>query len=196
MNFLAHIFLSGSDEGLLLGNFIADSVKGKQALQYPERVQQGILLHRQIDFFTDTHPVVAKSKDRLRPQYRKYAGVIADIFYDHFLAANFDHFSEIQLKNYVNQVYRLFEQNQQWFPERVKHFLPYMIGQNWLEAYAGLKGIDRALSGLSRRTTFESGMDVAVQELEQHYDLYQQEFQLFFPELQAFVEEEKVKLLN
>jgi len=190
LNYLAHSFLSGNDPELLVGNFIADSVRGSQLQLYPEKVVKGIILHRQIDTFTDTHPVVQQSKDRLRPTYRKYAGVITDVYYDHFLAVNFQHYANITLSEYAQNVYALIQSHASILPERVLYFLPYMVKQNWLLNYANLEGIGRSLTGLSRRTTFISHMETAVADLEEHYDLYFAEFKAFFPELRAFVQEQ------
>ncbi len=94
MNFLAHLYLSGNDEQLMIGNFIADSVKGSSYKNFPDGIKRGILLHRAIDFYSDNHSVFLKSVERLRPNYHKYAGVIVDIFFDHFLAKNWKEYSE------------------------------------------------------------------------------------------------------
>lgn len=187
MNYLAHSFLSGPDEQLLVGNFIADSVRGNQLHHFPQRVAAGILLHRQIDTFTDTHPVVQQSKARLRPKYHKFAGVITDVFYDHFLAVNFDQYAAVNLMAYSEQVYALIQRHDYLLPERVKYFLPYMQNQNWLLNYAHLEGIRKSLTGLSRRTSFISGMETAADALQADYELYEAEFLIFFPELQNFV---------
>ncbi|MBK0403039.1 acyl carrier protein phosphodiesterase [Adhaeribacter sp. BT258] len=186
MNYLAHVFLSGPDTELMIGNFIADAVRGKQILQFSEGIRQGILLHREIDAFTDVNDVVAATKNRLRPEYGKYAPVIADMFYDHFLAANFEAFSPQPLSTFTAEKYSVLQQHWHILPERVKQFLPHMMQHNWLLSYAELKGINQALTGLSRRTTFHSGMETAALELEKNYELYAQEFRLFFPELIAF----------
>ena len=90
MNFLAHVFLSGVDEQLILGNLIADAVKGKQFENYDLKVKNGIIMHRQIDKFTDDHAIVRQSKKRLEEDYKKFAGIIVDIYYDHFLSLNFN----------------------------------------------------------------------------------------------------------
>ncbi|WP_207430739.1 ACP phosphodiesterase [Sabulibacter ruber] len=187
MNYLAHLFLSGTDEDLRLGNFIADSVRGAQVLLYPERVQQGIRLHRLIDSYTDGHPVVAETKERLRPKFRKYAGVVADVYYDHFLAANFQTFSAQPLAEFAKEAYTQVQSRPELLPERVQHFLPYMVRHNWLVSYAKVEGITRALHGLSSRTKFDSGMETAGEELVQNYAFYQMEFERFFPQLQAYV---------
>jgi acyl carrier protein phosphodiesterase len=196
LNYLAHIYLSGDDKDLLFGNFIADGVKGRQIVQYPEGVVRGILLHRQIDAFTDAHPVVRQSLVRLRGRYRKYAGVILDIFYDHFLAANFEAYSPVPLLPFTTGAYRVVMEREELLPERVKMFLPHMIAHNWLFHYAQLEGINRSLTGLSRRATFASGMETAAAELEVNYALYEAEFEAFFPELVSFVDEQKERSFN
>ncbi|MDB5233670.1 MAG: hypothetical protein JWR44_663 [Hymenobacter sp.] len=195
MNFLAHLFLSGSPASpeyadVLVGNFIADSVPGKQLETYPPGVQAGIRLHRAIDTFTDEHPVVRRSTQRLRAAgYGKYAGVISDMFLDHFLARNFAEFTAEALPDFARRVYALLTARQTGMPPRVQHFLPYMTQHNWLMGYAQTEGIARALSGLSRRATAGSGMETAVAELETNYAAYEADFREFFPQLQKYVVE-------
>ncbi len=189
MNYLAHLYLSGNDEELLLGNFIADAVKGKKAALYSPGITRGIYLHRLIDAYTDTHPVVADSKIRLREKYKKYATVIVDLYYDHFLANQFERFADESLANYSQRAYSLINHHLPNLPERVQYFFPYMMEQNWLLEYAKIDGISRALTGLSRRTSFVSGMETAGEELALNYSLYQQEFDAFFPELELYVQE-------
>ena len=196
MNFLAHSFLSGSPDStvyadVLLGNFIADSVPGRQLESYPPAVQTGIRLHRAIDTYTDQHPVVRRATQRLRVAgYGKYAGVISDIFLDHFLARYFPEFSSETLPNFTQRVYALLTARQPEMPPRVQHFLPYMTQHNWLLHYADFDGIGRALSGLSRRATPGSGMETAVTELQANYAAYGADFREFFPQLQRYVAEE------
>jgi len=101
MNFLAHIYLSGDNEQVKIGNFMADSIKGKKYLKYPGDLQKGIILHRAIDYYTDTHPVFKQSTQKLFPEYGHYSGIIVDIFYDHFLASNWKKYSEVPLKEYT-----------------------------------------------------------------------------------------------
>jgi acyl carrier protein phosphodiesterase len=196
LNYLAHVFLSGSDTELMIGNFIADAVRGKQILQFTEGIQKGILLHREIDAFTDVHDVVTETKNHLRPVYGKYAPVIADMYYDHFLAANFHDFSSKPLYTFTHEIYSVLQQHWEILPDRVKHFLPHMMQHNWLLSYAELRGINQALTGLSRRTTFVSGMETAAQELEKNYAIYEQEFRLFFPDLIAFTHNRIAGLSN
>ena len=184
MNFLAHLLLSGDDKSIRLGNFSGDFVRGNNFSDLPEPVIQGITLHREIDRFTDSHSIVQQSKERLRPRYRHYAGVIVDIYYDHFLAVHWEDYSNLVLKEFVQMVYREFMEYKDWLPPRAQRVLPYMIAHNWLEGYGHLEGIDNVLAGMARRTRFNSGMEHAGQELRADYELYEEEFIAFFPELQ------------
>ena len=187
MNFLSHLYLSGNSEGLIIGNFIADSVKGNAFLNFSPDIQKGILLHRKIDVFTDTHLIVEQSKKRLRQKYRKYASVIVDIYYDHYLAINWGTYSAVSLNDYTQNVYELIQKNTNQLPFKSQEFTKYMVQYNILSAYAELDGIERVLKGMSRRTTFESNMEHAIHDLKEHYVLFENEFKLFFPELQQFV---------
>ena len=171
----------------MIGNFIADFVKGNRKNDYPEGVRKGIELHRMIDDFTDHHPLTIQSKRRLQPKYAKYAGVIVDLYYDHFLARNFEDYSVISLKDFSEETYRVLKNSAELLPERVHHFLPFMIERNWLTGYASLEGIDRTLKGLSKRVSFPNKMDESIVELEQFYPMFLEEFRLFFPELITFV---------
>ena len=193
MNFLAHLFLSGSPTAasyadVLLGNFIADSVPGRQLEKYSPAVQIGIRLHRAIDTYTDQHAIVRRSTQRLRQAgYGKYAGVISDMFLDHFLARNFAEFSAENLLDFTQRVYGLLTARQAELPSRVQHFLPHLTLHNWLLSYAETEGIGRALGGLSRRASPGSGMEAAVVELRANYTAYEADFREYFPELQRYV---------
>ena len=188
MNFLAHLYLSGEDEDIILGNFIADMVKGRQIDRFQDGVVKGIRIHRKIDAFTDSHPVVDKSKMRLRNKYRLYSGVIVDMFYDHFLATNWSDYSNTSLRKYVGNTYQLLLKNFMVLPVRARNILPYMIAGNWLVNYARLENLQRHFNGMSKRTPFDSGMENAVYDLKLHYDEFEAEFREFFPELIAYVD--------
>jgi acyl carrier protein phosphodiesterase len=184
MNFLAHAYLSGNNEEILTGNFMADFIKGKRALQnLPPGLAKGVELHRLIDSFTDEHPIVHESKRRLRVKYRHYAGVIVDVFYDHFLANDWHLYHTDSLQQYSSRVYQIVETFHSHLPAEMKEMLYYMKRGNWLLNYADMNGIAQALSGMSRRTTFASKMEEAIFELRQDRDAYHQEFKVFFPEL-------------
>ncbi len=186
MNFLAHIYLSWKDENLMLGNFIADMVKGRQIEQFSREVVRGILLHRKIDEYTDSHPVVSRSKDRIRGKYRHYSGVVVDMYYDHYLAKNWTDYSNEPLDLFVQSAYNVLMKNYVMLPKRAKFILPLMIGSNWLVNYADLKSFKRHMEGMAKRTHFESGMEHAVDDLKQHYNEFRNDFREFFPDLAAF----------
>ena len=170
----------------MIGNFIADFVKGNKKNDYPQRIRRGIELHRQIDFYTDQHPVTAESKNRLYPKHHKYAGVIVDLFYDHFLAKNFKLYSEKSLKEFAAATYETITSYHAILPENVRAFLPYMIEYDWLSNYATIEGIGRSLAGLGRRVAFRNRMDEAVFDLEENYAEFEGEFRRFFPQLITF----------
>ncbi len=194
MNYLAHIYLSGDNENLKIGNFIADSVKGKQFISFPEEIQKGIILHRAIDNFTDTHKIVKKSVHRLFPVYSHYSTVIVDILYDHFLAANWKDYSDIPLEVYAQNFYALLHENYDDLPARVQRFLPYMEEDNWLVSYASIDGIGKILYQMDHRTKNKSGMKNAVHELKLYYKEFEQEFKLFFSELEKFSNDKIIQL--
>ena len=181
---------------MAIGNFLGDFVKGNQYLAYGPKVAKGIILHREIDRYTDAHPVVYESKKRLSKKYRHYAGVIVDMFYDHFLAYNFSEFHSVDLKTFSEDHFERLLAFQSKMPAKAQHMLPYMVEHNWLVAYADLRGIHRALQGLSRRTKFDSKMDEAIQDLTKHYALFEEEFRLFFPDIKAHISDFREDLIN
>ncbi|WP_299886197.1 acyl carrier protein phosphodiesterase [uncultured Lacinutrix sp.] len=183
MNFLAHIYLSGDNDNITIGNFIADGIRGKKYLKYPKDIQVGILLHRHIDTFTDAHKTVRLSTKRLHKNYGHYSGVIVDILYDHFLAKNWSNYSNIPLEEYIDHFYDILEDNFKILPERIQKMMPYMIADNWLLSYASINGIAKVLDGMNRRTKNRSQMNLAINELQEFYNEFEDEFTRFFEEL-------------
>lgn len=186
MNHLAHLYLSQTDIDLMVGNFIADRVKGNDLRDFSAGVQKGIEMHRAIDTFTDEHPVVMQSKERLFPIYHKYAAVIVDMYYDHILAKNWKDYSPIPLYLFAQNIYKVLEGRITEMPITSKQILHHMSTGDWLTAYATREGMKRALSGLAARAKFESKMEYAVADLFRDYSLYEAEFTSFFKELIAF----------
>ncbi|MBA4053646.1 MAG: DUF479 domain-containing protein [Marivirga sp.] len=184
MNFLAHIYLSGDNPKIMVGNFIGDFVKGRNLMeQFAPEIVKGIELHRAIDEFTDHHPVVRESKIRLRPKYRHYSAVIVDVFYDHYLSKYWGNYHQEPLIDFSAHTYKMIQNFWDILPGNVKYMLPHMIKDNWLLNYGKIEGIQQALSGMSRRSRHESKMDESVTELKEYYDEFKAEFELFFPEL-------------
>jgi acyl carrier protein phosphodiesterase len=187
MNFLAHIYLSGDNDLIKIGNFMADGVRGNKYLHYPEEVQKGIVLHRAIDTFTDVHPVFRKSKHRLHEKYGHYSGVIMDILYDHFLAKNWTLYSNEPLEDYVARFYKSLEDNYAILNTKTKNLMPYMFENNWLVSYATITGIEMILFQMDYRTKHRVHMHEAIVELQEFYTEFEEEFTLFFKELKEMV---------
>ncbi|MFA9191476.1 ACP phosphodiesterase [Flavobacterium sp. FZUC8N2.13] len=189
MNFLAHIYLSGDNDLIKIGNFMADGIRGKQFENFPKEIQKGIILHRAIDTFTDAHPVFRESTKRLHERYHHYAGVIVDIFYDHFLAKNWTKYSNDNLEEYINLFYQSLHTNIDFLTERTKGMMPYMINQNWLLSYRTIDGISQILTQMDHRTKNQSNMRFASEELQTFYTEFEEEFSLFFEDLRLHAQE-------
>ncbi|MFD2603331.1 acyl carrier protein phosphodiesterase [Flavobacterium suzhouense] len=188
MNFLAHIYLSGDNDLIKIGNFMADGIHGKPE-NFPADVQKGIMLHRAIDTYTDAHPVFRQGTKRLHARYHHYAGVIMDIFYDHFLAKNWSDYHNQPLLDYTLAFYKSLEDNYEILTEKTKGLMPYMVQYNWLVSYATVEGIARILTQMDNRTKNKSGMRTSVDELLEFYKEYETEFTAFFEDMKVHVKE-------
>jgi acyl carrier protein phosphodiesterase len=196
MNFLAHIYLSGNDDLIRIGNFMADGIKGKDYEEYPEKLKTGILLHRFIDTFTDAHPIVRESTKRLHSKYHHYSGVAVDMFYDHFLAKNWSRYSDEPLDEFVQQFYTSLQENYEILTDKIKHLLPYMVEHNWLWNYQFLDGLEDILTQMDYRTRYKSKLSFSVNELKQDYEAFEAEFLSFFEELRTATAEKLAELLK
>ena len=196
MNFLAHAHLSGKNNDVLLGNFVADAIKGKKLLEYRKEIQYGILLHRQIDSFTDKHELFMQSAGRVREDFGRYSGIVIDIFYDHFLALNWREYDERELHVFAAHIYSILTRNVFILPNRTKKLLPFMISQNWLTSYASLDGLKHVFNGMDRRTGRISGMDKAVAVLKQNYDELFADFKAYYPIIINFSKNKLEKIIN
>lgn len=190
MNFLAHIYLSGNTEGVIIGNFIGDAIKGNRYNNYTEDIKQGILLHRKIDSFTDKHEIVGKSKRKLRNHYGKHAGVVIDIFYDHFLVKNWQNYSNENLNDFIQNAYKILMAHNNILPNEVLRYLPYMILNDWLGSYKHIDSIKMVLNGMSRRTSLPNKTNFAIETLEKNYYEFDSEFNTFFKDIIIFVKNE------
>lgn len=193
MNFLAHIYLSGENDLIKIGNFMADGIRGKQFEHFPDDVQKGIILHRFIDTYTDSHDIFRKSTRRLHEKYHHYAGVIVDIVYDHFLAKNWSKYSDEKLENFISRFYNSLHDNYAILTEKTQDLMPYMIERNWLLSYQTVEGIHQILTQMDRRSKNVSKMQFASEELKEFYTEFEDEFTTFFEDIQK---QSKQKLLT
>lgn len=188
MNFLAHAYLSFGREDILAGNFIADFIRGKERLTYPEKVQVGIALHHAIDTFTDSHPLVKEVQAFLQPRFGHYARVISDVFFDYFLAKNWARFSAIPLEQFSQDTYHLLGTYPVPLPDAFQRMLYWMQQQNWLYTYREHAGIQSALDGLARRARFDSKMNEASKVLGEKEAEIEALFFVFFQDLETFAQ--------
>lgn len=189
MNYLAHAYLSFNEPHLLVGNMISDFVKGGQRFGYTVSVQKGIMLHRAIDSFTDTHPATAEAKEIFRPQYRLYSGPITDVLYDHFLATDETVFSNASLLQFSQRVYQTLEEETVHLPP---HFLPvltYMKAENWLYHYRTTQGMRNSLAGLARRARYITDSTKAFDLFLLHYDDLKACYNAFFPDVKEMAKQ-------
>nr|WKN37484.1 ACP phosphodiesterase [Tunicatimonas sp. TK19036] len=188
MNFLAHFYLSGHTPSMIIGSFLGDFVKGSQYQQFDTSVAEAILLHREIDQYTDHHPAFLESKHRLQEKHNHYSGVIVDIFYDHFLANAWSDYSDEPLETFAQTVYQTLHKQHAILPPDARQVLHYMSQHNWLVNYEQLEGIRRTLMGMEKRSQYPNQMGAAITDLTNHFEEFEQEFSLFFPDLQQHVE--------
>lgn len=195
MNFLAHAFLSRSSPELLIGGLLGDFVKGALGDRYTPTMRAGILLHRAIDRYTDAHPTVRASCALISPARRRFAAILVDVFYDHFLARHWHRYADLPLEAFTQQVYATLLPHTASYPERLQRILPRMAADDWLASYAEIESVDAALHGIARRFQRYPRAIVlndGVQELLLNYAALEQQFLDFFPELLGFVETERV----
>ena len=186
MNYLAHAYLSFEDPTILAGNMVSDFVKGKKKFDYPPAIQQGIMLHREIDQFTDFHPVTKEAQQLLKPACGAYAGAFADIIYDHFLALDKNIFPADSLHRFAKDTYDRLEKQEAVFPERFRRFLFYMRTQDWLYNYQFREGIFNSFAGLTRRATYIDDPAPAFAAFEKHYTALNNCYKAFIPDVKEF----------
>jgi len=193
MNYLGHLVLSGDDKNILLGNFLGDHVSNKTIDQYPLSIQNGIQLHREIDVFTDSHPISRELRALLFDQYRHRSRVILDLFYDHFLAADFSDFHSTSLPDYVLGIYDILQKQLHIMPDRAKHYFLAMKKYGWLEDYASVEGTRLVLNQMSRRKGMQP-MGPSVEILEKHYLYFREQTHVFLHDVIARFSVKKIKL--
>ena len=186
MNFLGHIYLSGPDTELAIGNLVADQIKGNRISELPDKIKSGIVLHRLIDEFTDNHISYKKCVRELFPKYRHYSRVIIDMYFDHFLAANWDNFHKTPLKTYSNSFYEKLEKSCFYFNGQVQYFICTLINQKWLEKYSNLKDLKVILKQMEGRTKFPSKLAASTYDLIEKYTYFESHFFHFMEDVTFF----------
>ncbi len=186
MNFVAHQYLSFHQPEIQIGNLYGEIVRGKDYLDYSGDLQKGILLHRQIDTFTDSHEAVKNSTRKFHKRFGKYAPVIVDVLYDYLLIMNWETYSKQSYKDFVHECYDLFRLHYEEFPPQLQYIVKHLLQHDWFHNYSTLEGIGKTLQGLSQRSKFLNNMGEAVNEFQEHQQDLENDFSIFFPELVTY----------
>ena len=185
MNYLAHAYLSFDNSEILVGNMISDFVKGKKKFGYPLAIQQGIMLHRMIDTFTDAHPATKSAITFFKPVVGAYAGAFVDVVYDHFLATDETEFPADSLADFAERTYSRLNSFYNILPERFQKMLPYMTEQNWLFNYRTTKGIESSFGGVFRRAKYIDYTEAVFTCFKENYISLNDCYKRFFPDVKA-----------
>lgn len=186
MNYLAHLYLADLNGDSLTGHFLGDFVKGRQLGRYSRKLQAAILFHRKIDSFTDAHPVIQTSRNRFKPPWRRFAGVIVDVCGDHFLARHWRTYHHAPLSDFTRRVYAQLDRDRALLTEQSAFVLSRMITYDWLGSYIHLKNVGLALDRIAGRLSRGSDFMGSLAEIEARYRDLNEDFQRFFPELIDF----------
>lgn len=190
MNFLAHLYLSGNNEQIIFGNFLGDFIKGKQYQQFEEDIQKGILLHRFIDYFADNHKISKESRKYVRKNYRKYAGIVIDVFYDHFLAKNFEKYSTVPLNQFAKNAHLIIDENYKLLPINIQNKIPFIIRKERLISYKNISGIKKSLFLMGQFTSLPNESSFAISQLKNNYNQLQLQFEEFFHDITNSIKKE------
>jgi len=194
LNFLAHIYLSGENKNIALGNLIGDMVKGKSYEDYETDIKTGLILHRAIDEFTDKHKLFLQSKRLITPYFNRYSGIVLDIYFDHFLANHWEEYCQRNLQEYVNEMYILLIKKYRLLPLRAQQITPFMIIRNWLGNYGYEKPLHQIFLGMNRRTQKRGNMEKAIEVLRENYTPLEENFLVFFEDLKVFSKDKLIEL--
>ncbi|ANY88069.1 Acyl carrier protein phosphodiesterase [Pseudomonas putida] len=185
MNYLAHLHLGGREPQQLLGSLYGDFVKGSLQGRFPPALEASIRLHRHIDSYTDSHPLVLAALARFPRERRRFAGIVLDVFFDHCLARHWGDYAEQPLSAFTGDFYRVLLAEPA-LPGRLAHIAPFMAADDWLGAYGDFDTLGQVFRGIARRLSRPEGMDGVMGELEALYEPLLADFREFYPQLQAF----------
>lgn len=191
MNFLAHMFLTYGDKKLTVGNYVADFIRNRDLVLFPKKVVKGIMLHRHIDHFTDTHEEVLRSTRKLRKRHKKYAPVVIDVFYDYILSKNWETYANVSIREFADEIYKTLNEYSYLFPIHLQDITERMIADDFLLQYGQKAGIKKTFQRIGKRAKFKSNFATAFDDLENNFDEIQDGFNLFFPNLISEVEKMK-----
>ena len=195
MNYLAHIHLSDNSDKNMLGNFLGDFINKSLENEFESPIKRGIIMHKKLDTFTDSHPDFLRSRGRISSTNRRLSGVLIDIFYDHFLAKNWYDYSSISLEEYADNFYNILNKFSYCLPDKLIRRMPYMIEENWLFSYRDISSIERAVGRISKRfTNTRHPLVNPIDELIKNYESLENDFKCFYPHAIEYANELKIML--
>lgn len=194
MNFLAHTYLSFGNDDAIVGNLVADMIKGKQIDSLPEDIQKGIVLHRQIDTFTDQHEVNKSAKNIFTKSVGRYNASFLDVAYDHYLATDVQRIPNNGWQNFADKCYSAIESRHQLLPQDFLNMFVYMKNENWLANYQNNWLIERSFERLARRAKYLDESVNVFNDFETNYTLIADSYGTFFPELEEFAKNTYIEL--
>ncbi|HEX7706020.1 MAG TPA: ACP phosphodiesterase [Thermoanaerobaculia bacterium] len=186
MNHLAHLFLATPTAESLIGNLAGDFVKGALHDRFTPGIRAGIVQHRHIDAFTDSHPSVAAFRRLLVPEHGHYSRVITDMFFDHFLARRFDELGGEPLEQFLSRTFRTIDPHEHELPERLRMIYPRIRDEGWLLSYREISGIHFALKNMSRRLSRPHPLETSTRHLTESRRELETRFDEFFPEVVVY----------
>ena len=192
MNYLAHFFLASDQGNARLGGFLADLVRGDDKQRYSKEIQFEIRIHRLIDAYTDSHPVILNAKKLVEEKKRRYMGIALDVFYDHKLAQNWNQYSAVSLSEFTQQTYRILQDNHTLLPKNMQEFVPFLIQEDWLTAYKDMQGFAKTIRRLSRRLSKGDMLVNCISDVEEQYAAFSVGFDEFFPQLIEYVQTQRM----
>lgn len=192
MNFLAHVWLAGEREDDRLGGLAGDFVKGVLPAGLPPGLAEGVRLHRAIDAYAETHPAFVRSRQRVSPERRRVAGVMVDLFYDHFLARDWAYWHDDSLQVYTRVLYSRLHARSDELPDGLCRILPRLAGQNWLASYREREAVELALDRMAARLSRPALLLGAGAELQSAYAGFEADFNAFLPDARDFAERWRV----
>ena len=191
MNYLAHFALAGPETGLLVGSFLGDYIKGRLENRFSPEIERGIRLHRAIDQYTDSHPVVKSSYERFDPKFRRYAGIITDIAFDHLLAQTWSRYYNEPLESFSARTLEKLLTQKDMLTNTARQSASRMQKHNSLAHYGGLEFLERSLVYLSGRLKHANPLLDAYPHCAEQLPDLQEDLSVFYPELMKFCNEWK-----
>jgi acyl carrier protein phosphodiesterase len=195
MNYLAHILLARQSDAAMIGAMLGDFVKANDVRNYPAEIALEITLHRNIDSYTDSHPLFRSSVQLFGEGRRRYAGIVLDVLYDHLLSQRWDNFCDIHRPEFIQRFYRALLAHQEMLPEKLRLIAPRIVQQDWLGSYAELEGVERAVTRISQRLSRNGELlREGLADVRVHYAAMAEGFEEFFPQLERYAAERRSAL--